>query len=77
VSGGPTDRSTCRTTDGHWLAQIQRSPNLRHVLMANWHDDTYVGFQDDLGWHAATARSRTRQPHTVVRSLPQQLPLAG
>jgi hypothetical protein len=72
------DRCTWRTTDGHWLAQIQRSPNLRHVLMALWHDGTY-GFQDDLGWHPATARSRTRHPHPVVRSvpLPLPLPLAG
>jgi hypothetical protein len=70
------DRSTWRTTDG-WLAQIQCSPNLRHVLMAIWHDGTYLGFQDDIGWHSATARRRTGHPHPVVRSLPMPLPLAG
>jgi hypothetical protein len=37
--------------------------------MAIWHDDTYVGFQDDLGWHPATARSRARQPHMELETL--------
>jgi hypothetical protein len=69
------DRLTWRTTDGHWLAQIQRSVNQRHTFMAVWHDGSYAGFQDDVGWHPATARSRNRAPHAVVRSLP--LPLAG
>ena len=71
------DRRTWRTSDGHWLAQVQRSANLRPVCMASWHDDTYLGFQDDIGWHPAKVRSRTRQPHPVVRSLPLPLPLAG
>jgi hypothetical protein len=71
------DRLTWRTKDGHWLAQIQRSVNRRHVFMAVWHDGAYAGFQDDTGWHPATARSRKRAPHPVVRSLPLPLPLAG
>jgi hypothetical protein len=71
------DRLTWRTTDGHWLAQIQRSVNRRHTFMAVWHDGAYAGFQDDTGWHPATARSRKRAPHPVVRSLPLPLPLAG
>jgi hypothetical protein len=71
------DRVNWRTTDGHWLAQVQRSANRRHTFMALWHDGTYVGFQDDMGWHPPTARSRKRQPHSVVYSLPLPLPLAG
>jgi hypothetical protein len=71
------DRRTWRTTDGHWLAQVQRSANQRHIFLAIWHDDTYVGFQDNIGWHPATARSHARHPHPVVRSLPLPLPLAG
>jgi hypothetical protein len=71
------DRCTWPTTDGHWLAQIQRSVNQRHVFMAFWHDDTYIGFQGDTGWHPATARSHTRHLHAEVRSLPLPLPLAG
>jgi hypothetical protein len=69
------DRLTWRTNDGHWLAQIQRSVNGRHVFMAVWHDGAYAGFQDDTGWHPATAKSHKRSPHPVARPLP--LPLAG
>jgi hypothetical protein len=36
------DHRAWRTTDGHWLAQIQRSANQRHVSMAVWHDDISV-----------------------------------
>jgi hypothetical protein len=71
------DRRTWHTTDCHWLAQIQRSANQRHIFMAVWHDSTYAGFQDDIGWHPATARSRKRAPNPVVRPLPLPLPLAG
>jgi len=71
------DRVTWRTEDGRWLAQIQRSANRRHTFMALWHDGVYAGFQDDTGWHPGTGRSRKRQPHPVVRSLPLPLPLAG
>jgi hypothetical protein len=69
------DRRTWRTHDGHWLAQVQHSANRYHTFMAVWHDGTYAGFQDDTGWHPATARSRKHQPQPVIRSLP--LPLAG
>jgi hypothetical protein len=71
------DRITWRTDDGRWLAQVQRFANGRHTFLAFWCDGTYAGFQDDTGWHPATARSRVRQPHAVVRSLPLPLPLAG
>jgi hypothetical protein len=71
------DRRTWRTTDGQWLAQVQRSANQRHVFMAMWHDGTYAGFQDDTGWHPATARSRKRHLRPVVRPLPLPLQLAS
>jgi hypothetical protein len=71
------DRRTWRTLDGHWLPQVQRSANQCHVFMAIWHDDTYVGFQDDIGWHSATVRSRTRRPHPALRAQPLPLLLAS
>jgi hypothetical protein len=40
------DRRTWRTMDSHWLAQVQRSVNQRHVFMAIRHDGTYAGLQD-------------------------------
>ena len=69
------DRHTWRTTDGHWLAQVQRSANQRRVFMAVWHDSAYVGFQYDSGWHPATTRSRKHRPQPVVTSVPLPLPL--
>jgi len=69
------DRVTWRTTDGVWLAQLQRSPNGRRVFLRLWRGLRFVGHQDDAGWHPAAARSRSRQPRPVQRSLP--LPLAG
>jgi hypothetical protein len=71
------DRVNWRTEDCQWLAQIQRSANHRHTFMAFWRDGTYMGFQDDTGFHPATARSRKRQPSPLVRSLPLPLPLAS
>ena len=72
------DRITWRTDDGRWLAQLQHSANRRRTFLAVWRDsDTYVGCQDDAGWHPATARSRKRQPRQDVRTLPMPLPLAG
>jgi hypothetical protein len=53
------DRRTWRTADGHWLAGAARSVYQRHVFMAVWHDDTYLGFQNDIGWQPAMARSHT------------------
>ena len=69
------DRVTWRTTDGVWLAQLQRSLNGRRVFLRLWRGLRFVGHQDDAGWHPAAARSRSRQPRPVQRSLP--LPLAG
>jgi len=71
------DRVTWRTTDGVWLAPLHRSPNGRRVFLYLWHNQTFVGYQDDTSWHAASTRARARQPHPVHRSLPLPLPLAG
>jgi hypothetical protein len=73
------DRVTWRTEDGVWLAQIQRSANGRHSFLALWREGTYVGYQDDDGWHSATAARRPRRPQLAARSLPLPfpLPLAG
>ena len=71
------DRITWHTTDGVWLAQLQRSANGRHVFLCLWHEHSFIGYQDDVGWHAATSRSRSRQPRPLQRSLPLPLPLAG
>ncbi len=71
------DRVTWRTTDGVWLAQLQRSPNGRRVFLYLWHKQNFVGYQDDSSWHAASKRARARQPRPVHRFLPLPLPLAG
>jgi hypothetical protein len=39
------------------------------VYLALFHDGTYLGRYDVTGWHAASARSRIRQPRST------QLPL--
>src|SRR6185312_6166944 len=70
------DRVTWRTEDGTWVAQIQRSANGKHTFLALWRAGTYVGYQDDTGWHSATTRSRVHTPRTP-RSLSLPLPLAG
>jgi hypothetical protein len=56
------DRVTWRTTDDVWLAQIQRSSNGKHTFLALWREGAYAGYQDDVGWHPATANGRVRQP---------------
>jgi hypothetical protein len=66
------DRRSERATDGHWLGQVHRSANLRHVFLAVWHDGTCAGFQNDIGWHSSTGRSRTGQPRALA-SLPLSL----
>jgi len=71
------DRLTWRTTDGVWLAQLQRSPNGRRVFLYLWHKQTFVGYQDDSSWHPASARARARQPRPAHRSFPLPPPLAG
>ena len=63
------DRSTWRTADDAWTAELRRSQNGRHVYLALFHDGTYLGRYDVTGWHAASARSRVRQPRST------QLPL--
>jgi hypothetical protein len=69
------DRVTWRTADRVWLAQLQRSPNGRRVYLRFWRGQTFVGDQDDGGWHPVSARARARPPRAVQRSL--RLPLAG
>ena len=69
------DRVSWRTTDGAWLAQLERSTNGRHVSLAFYERGTYVGRQDAHGFHHAGKHSRARRPRPVARSLP--LPLAG
>jgi hypothetical protein len=51
------DRVSWRTTNGLWLAQLQRSPNSRHVFLRLWHNQTFVGHQDDTGWHPRRSKS--------------------
>ena len=69
------DRVTWRTEDDTWLAQLQRSANGKHTFLALWREGTYVGYQDEAGWHSVTARSRARPRHLSAVTLP--LPLAG
>jgi hypothetical protein len=69
------DRISWRTTDGAWLAQLDRSANGRHVSLAFYRRGTYVGRQDATGFHHAGRHSRVWRPRPVARTLP--LPLAG
>jgi hypothetical protein len=69
------DRLSWRTTDGIWLAQLERSTNGRHVWLAFYQRGTYRGYQDAAGFHHPSTHSRARRPRPVARSLP--LPLAG
>jgi hypothetical protein len=71
------DRVTWRTTDGVWLAQLQRSPNGRRIFLYLWHNQTFVGYQDDTSWHAASTRTQARHRRPSHRALPLPLPLAG
>jgi hypothetical protein len=71
------DRVTWRNEDGVWLAQIQRSANGKHTFLALWCEGSYVGYQDDSGWHSATARSRVHEHRVAARSFSLPLPLAG
>jgi hypothetical protein len=68
------DRVTWTTADGVWLAKLERSANGRRVFLRIWRDQTYVGYQDDVCWHAPTSQ-RTRRSRPQQASLP--LPLAG
>jgi len=69
------DRITWQTTDGTWLAQLERSANGRHISMAFYHHGTYMGRQDASGFHQPARQGRGRRPRPAARSLP--LPLAG
>jgi hypothetical protein len=69
------DRVTWRTTDGTWLAQLERSANGRHVSLAFYKRGTYVGRHDDSGFHLPSRPRRNRRPRPAMQSLP--LPLAG
>ena len=66
------NRSTWRTDDGAWTAELRRSRRGQHVYLALFRRGVYVGRYDAAsGWHDAAARRRVRQ----LRSLP--LPLAA
>jgi hypothetical protein len=69
------DRVTWRTTDGTWLAQLERSANGRHVSLAFYTRGTYVGRHDDRGFHLPSRPRRNRRARPAMQSLP--LPLAG
>ena len=69
------DRITWRTTNGDWVAQLERSTNGRHVSLAFYKEAVYVGRQDASGFHIPSSPRRARRPRPLVRSLP--LPLAG
>ena len=63
------DRTTWRTADGIWVAEVRRSRNRRHVYLALFHNCAFLGSYDVAGWRAASARSRVAHPR------PAQLPL--
>jgi hypothetical protein len=63
------DRITWRTADGDWTAELRRSRNGRHIYLALFHENTFLGRYDVAGWRAASARSRVGHPR------PNQLPL--
>ena len=69
------DRVTWRTSDGTWLAQLERSANGRHVSLAFYKRGTYLGRHDDSGFHLPSRQRRNRRLRSAMQSLP--LPLAG
>jgi hypothetical protein len=69
------DRSTWRTPDAAWLAQLERSNSSRHVSLAIYHHGVYQGRQDASGFHVPTGQGRARRPRPAARWL--RLPLAG
>jgi hypothetical protein len=69
------DRITWQTTNGTWLAQLERSANGWHYWMAFYHHGTYMGRQDASGFDQPARQGRGRRPRPAARSLP--LPLAG
>jgi hypothetical protein len=71
------DRWTWQTTDGHWVAQLQRVRRGRQVLLRFWQDEVYAGYQDETGWHPVTPRAQPRPLRRTRTSFERQLPLAG
>jgi hypothetical protein len=69
------DRITWRTTDGRWVAQLERSANGRHTSLAFYDRAGYVGRQDASGFDIPTRPRNAKRPRPAMRSLP--LPLAG
>ena len=63
------DRILWRTADGAWTAELRRSRNGRHVYIALFHENSFLGRYDVAGWRAASPRSRVGHPR------PNQLPL--
>jgi len=55
-----TDRCTWRSADGAWTAELRRSRNRRHIYLALFHEQRYLGRYDADGWRPATDRSRVR-----------------
>jgi hypothetical protein len=69
------DRITWHTTDGKWVAQLERSANGRHTSLAPYNQAGYVGRQDANGFHVPSRPRHAKRPRPAMRSLP--LPLAG
>ena len=65
------DRSTWRTGDGEWTAELRRSRHGNRWFLALFEAGVYRGRYDASGWHTATDRKRVRQ----LRSY--QLPFAA
>jgi hypothetical protein len=64
-----SDRITWRTADGAWTAELRRSRNGRHIYLALFHENTFLGRYDVAGWRVASSRSRVGHPR------PSRLPL--
>jgi len=65
------DRTTWRTADGTYSAELRRSRNGRHVYLALFDGGRYLGRYDADGWRAASSRSRVR--HLRSAQLPLRL----
>jgi hypothetical protein len=64
------DRITWRTTDGKWLAQLERSANGRHVWLAFYSQAGYVGRQDASGFYVPSRPRHTKRPLRPCRRFP-------
>ena len=65
------DRTTWRTADGTYSAELRRSRNGRHVYLALFDGGRYLGRYDADGWRAASTLSRIR--HLRSAQLPLRL----